>query len=99
MDNRTKILIYLILRRRNRRIKRCHEHWIHPLTALRPMKGFFYIKYQELRKYSKKFFGYYRMTKKSFDNLLQLVGPAITYQDTHWRKAISAEERLSITLR
>ncbi|CAK1580953.1 unnamed protein product [Parnassius mnemosyne] len=52
-----------------------------------------------MREYNKKFFGYYRMTTKSFDNLLRLVGRAITYQDTNWRKAISGEERLSITLR
>lgn len=35
----------------------------------------------------------------TFDNLIRIVGPAIYYADTTWRKAISIEERLSVTLR
>ena len=40
-----------------------------------------------------------RMDSTSFEELLQSVGPAITYQDTIFRKAIPAAERLALTLR
>ena len=39
-----------------------------------------------------------RMDMKTFDELLQLVEPHITYQDTNIRQAISAGERLVLTL-
>ena len=39
------------------------------------------------------------MVPEQFDHLLQLVGPRISHHDTKWRKAITAGERLSITLR
>lgn len=40
-----------------------------------------------------------RMDGVSFNELLELVGPLISKQDTVMRAAISASERLSITLR
>ena len=40
-----------------------------------------------------------RMDMSTFDELLQLVEPHITYQDTNMRQAISAGERLALTLR
>ncbi|GAB1864089.1 Protein ALP1-like isoform X2 [Camponotus japonicus] len=42
------------------------------------------------------FFRYTRMTVNTFYNLLELIAPAL--QKSHWR-AISPEQRLSITLR
>ena len=39
------------------------------------------------------------MSSERFENLLSLVGPVIQKQDTHLREAISAEERLVVTLR
>ena len=39
-----------------------------------------------------------RMSPESFKYLLNVVGPAISKQDTKFRKAISASERLSLTL-
>ena len=40
-----------------------------------------------------------RMDMSTFDELLSMVGPHITYQDTNMRQAISAGERLALTLR
>ena len=34
-----------------------------------------------------------------YKELLELVRPLITYRDTNYREAISAEERLSLTIR
>ena len=42
---------------------------------------------------------YVRMTKERFDHLLSLVREKITKKDTRLREAITAEERLVITLR
>ncbi|XP_069582609.1 uncharacterized protein [Ranitomeya imitator] len=39
------------------------------------------------------------MTIRTFDMLLEILRPGLTYQDTRMRKAISAEERLLLTLR
>ena len=40
-----------------------------------------------------------RMSPERFEHLLQLVGPKIKKQNTQFRTAISAEERLIVTLR
>jgi hypothetical protein len=63
------------------------------------LKGQFHKIYENLRAHPNKFFNYYRMSVNSFDELLKLVGPSITYWKTEWRQAISPEERLSVTLR
>ncbi|KAG8292792.1 hypothetical protein J6590_031772 [Homalodisca vitripennis] len=54
---------------------------------------------QKLGKYPEKFFNYYRMSKASFDFLLDLVTPLLLKQDTNYRTAIGVGERLTITLR
>ena len=40
-----------------------------------------------------------RVNSATFEELLGIVGPHITYQDTHLRQAIPAGERLALTLR
>ena len=40
-----------------------------------------------------------RMDAASFEELLQMVAPLITYQDTTMREAIPPAERLAVTLR
>ena len=40
-----------------------------------------------------------RLSPEDYDELLEMVRPAITHQDTRLRKAISADERLALTLR
>ena len=44
-------------------------------------------------------FRYLRMTPERFEHLLSLVGPRITKTNTRMREAISAAERLTLTLR
>jgi hypothetical protein len=48
---------------------------------------------------SKNDFGYFRMSSAKFDQLLVLLGPSFTFQDTHMRKSVPPEERLTVTLR
>ena len=45
------------------------------------------------------FYKYSRMTPARFDDLLSLVGPAITRQHTNFKTPISPGERLVVTLR
>lgn len=40
-----------------------------------------------------------RMPPDIYEELLEAVRPQITYQHTNYRPAISAEERLSLTMR
>lgn len=85
-----------VARRRKRKQK---AFWVHPLNDLRYIKGQFVTLYEELRQYPYKFFGYFRMSIASFDELLTIVGPRITLQDTNMRLAIPPVQRLAVTLR
>ncbi|XP_069586989.1 uncharacterized protein [Ranitomeya imitator] len=80
-------------RRRSRRM------WVHPLLTKRLTKGHFHRLYTALREHPDKFYLYCRMSIQTFDRLLEILRPGITFQDTRLRKAISAEERLLLTLR
>jgi len=42
---------------------------------------------------------FFRMHEELFDRLVEMVTPYIQRQDTHFRKAITPKERLSLTLR
>ena len=46
-----------------------------------------------------KFFENYRMSMAQFDDFLRKITPLIKKKDTNFRKAITPEEKLSITLR
>ena len=75
------------------------ELWVHPFCWEATAKGEFFLMYPDLRKYPAKFFRTYRMTVCQFDNLLHLLTPVISKQINNYRKSISAEEWLVITLR
>ncbi|KAF0717526.1 protein ANTAGONIST OF LIKE HETEROCHROMATIN PROTEIN 1-like isoform X1 [Aphis craccivora] len=45
-----------------------------------------------------KFYEYFRMTQYSFHILLGKIETKIKKQETHWRKPISARERLAVCL-
>ncbi|CAH1964553.1 unnamed protein product [Acanthoscelides obtectus] len=61
--------------------------------------AFFFKLYGDLRKYPEKFFNYTRISIASFDELLNLCRNDLTKQDTIFRKSISAEEKLFVSLR
>ena len=54
---------------------------------------------QEMRLYDhESFYKYFRMTPSIFDQLLHMVGPALTRQQTNCRASVSPGERLAVTL-
>ncbi|XP_069837965.1 uncharacterized protein [Dendropsophus ebraccatus] len=81
------------------RKKKRHRYWVHPILQDREQTGVFTNLYQDLRRYEDKFKAFCRLTVAQFDSLLQLVAVDLTFEDTPMRRAISAEERLLITLR
>lgn len=46
------------------------RHWVHPLNLIRPKNGQFQVTFMTLRSYPEEFLKYYRMSIKSFDELL-----------------------------
>ena len=75
------------------------EIWIHPLNEDQARKGEFFNLYCDQCYFEEKFFDNYQMSVAQFDELLRKVTPFIKKKDTNFRKAITAEEKLSITLR
>ena len=75
------------------------EIWIHLLNEDRARKGEFFNLYCEQRYFEDKFFENYRMSVAQFDEILRKITPLIRKKDTNFRKAITPEEKLSITLR
>lgn len=71
------------------------KHWVHPLNQTRNIEGFL----QELRSDTAKFHNYLRMKISTFDYVLDLIKPKVERQNTTFRKVVTAEERLLITLR
>jgi hypothetical protein len=86
----------LLLRKRN--VKKRKKFWVHPITSQRLLKGKFYSLYEELRAHPQKCFRYFRMSTATFDKLLVLLGPSLTFQDTRMRNSVPPEERLAVTL-
>ncbi|GBP60237.1 hypothetical protein EVAR_44612_1 [Eumeta japonica] len=97
-DNDVIAVLGLILatkkrKRRKGRIEWC-KHW------LLKSKQFSHVNLMNELKFTlKDYKNYLRMDEKLYLKLLSLVTPVIQRQDTVMRKAISAHERLSVTLR
>ena len=75
------------------------EVWIHPLNVERCSKGEFYHLYLDQRYFPDKFFENYRMSTLQFDDILSKIHHLISKKDTNFRKVITPEEKLCITLR
>ncbi|CAK1592530.1 unnamed protein product [Parnassius mnemosyne] len=99
MDFEVIACVWLLYRRYKRRRQRQREYWVHPILRDRLTHGMFVTLYPKLRQYEPKFFNYFRMSIKSFDDLLHVIKVDITGDSTILRDSISAEEKLVITLR
>jgi hypothetical protein len=55
--------------------------------------------YENLCEHPIKFFSYFRMNISMFDELIRLVRPAVSYQNTNFRSCVSPEERIAVTIR
>ena len=78
--------------------QRNRVHWVHPFTVEAKGEKRFRTFYENIRNFETKFFGYYRMSIKSFDELLVFLRSR-SKSNTSIRLAISAEERFTITVR
>jgi hypothetical protein len=81
MDTDEKIgFVLLLLHVIRFRRKRMHKkrHCVHPLICCRLLKGHFYTPFGDLRANEAKFFNYFRMSSKSYDELLIILKHDIT---------------------
>lgn len=97
------LLMLLLLNSNNKNTnvneKRKRKYWVHPyLKKNVDNLGTFSVA-KELKMFPEKFQNFYRMTQKSFEFLTELVRPILKKKDTNFRKSITVEERLLITLR
>lgn len=93
------IVAWQYLRRRLKRKKKQRSFWIHPLFVDNILHSPASVTTEQLTLNPEKFKEFYRMSQESFNLLLEMVGPRIEKQDTHYREAIAPRERLLITLR
>ncbi|KAG1660325.1 Protein ALP1-like [Nymphon striatum] len=101
MDHRRKVILkqrhaimtYLIAETQR-------ECWVRDIYKHRKEQGAHQNLFQEMRlSDDDTFFDFYGMMPSQFDELLSQVGSKIKKQDTTFRKACSASERLGVTLR
>ena len=80
--------------------KQIKRFWRRGIFKVRKLFSEYYTLYQSLRVSDREFHcRYLRMSKERFDHLLSLVCDKITKKNMKMREAITAEERLVITLR
>ena len=91
------VALYILRKRQNRR-RLSRRFSIHPYNAVNYNHSQWQA-LQDLANYPEKFCNYFRMSKDSFDFLLNLVTPMLEKKSTNWREPISVGERLTITLR
>jgi hypothetical protein len=81
------------------RRRRKREHWVHPYIAERVSTYGTFAASRHLSMYPNKFKEMYRMSKESFHELCECVGPFIAKKDTNYRNVIPVQERLLIFIR
>ncbi|KAJ4436410.1 hypothetical protein ANN_19043 [Periplaneta americana] len=91
------VFAYLVYKNYLKRTER--GFWEHPLVAKRLLQCTFTTMFTELREDDTKFFNYFRMSIKSFDDLACKISDVIKSEDTVMRLAISPLEKLCVTLR
>ena len=79
--------------------RRKKRKWVHEINVERKEFGEFHTLIPELRQDEKRFYIYFRMPSECIDKILSLIKEDITKMDTNYLEAVSAEERLAITLR
>lgn len=73
--------------------------WVHPINQVREDEGAWTLLMERFRtEFPDKHRTTMRVTKESFDELLEYVRPQVEKQDTHLRPSIPAEQRLCVTL-
>jgi hypothetical protein len=83
---------------RKKRGNQKRQHCVHPFFCDNLRSGA-YIVSKEVNQDSELFKSFYRMSIDSFSLLANFIGPQVRKNDTSFRTAMSAQERLLITLR
>lgn len=92
--NKKVITAYIIFKS-----KKCKKQFrVDPYLETRPFTGMFNVNYQNLRLCPRKFKNYFRMSLRSFDELLGRIEHKLAVSSLR-RIAISPTERLAVTLR
>lgn len=80
--------------------KKTRRWWVRPWIEERTKKGNLHLVHEEFQnKDPEQFKTFLRMNQLCFNKLLMLVTPLIRKQDTVMREAISARDKLTVTLR
>ena len=72
--------------------------WIHPVNSMRFEKSEFNGLYRDYHEYEDKFFNWYCMSMKQFDDFLNIIERRIRRKNTNFRESVCPEEHLCITL-
>lgn len=96
------LIVAALLRkkRNNKRKRRNRTVWVRDWIKNRPKVGAYNCLIQELKSIdTSSYRNFLRMDVSTFEELFTKVAPLIARQDTRMREAISAGERLAVTLR
>ena len=82
-------------------MKKRRTVWVRQHFQMRPVLGEFHTTFQNLIDHpdEKVFFNYMRMSYDSYKGLKDLILPHIRPIGSNWRKPISGEEKLLLTIR
>ena len=70
-DTAVAIFLYGVLRIPKKR--KTSKHWVHPINSSNVLQGAFYMLCSQLRTDETKFLNYFRMSRLSFDELLDKI--------------------------
>lgn len=93
------LLYYYQMLCKKKKKPRKRRMWVHPIISERNTAGGNVLLYKNLREHPEKFFNYFRMSIRSFDELHNILKDKISKTDTVLRRSITSEERLMVTLR
>lgn len=98
--NKKKLILISVLYHQNkkRRASRKGKLFMHPITSARMLSGAFITLYSQLREDANKFFNYFRMSMRTFDELISKIENKIAHSG-FLRIAITPTERLAVTIR
>lgn len=91
--------VVLVLANRLKKRKRRRRKWVRHWIKQREINNTAQNLMRDLRSEENEFRKFFRMLPEQFDFLHEKVGPIIAKKDTNFRKAISSETRLTITVR
>jgi hypothetical protein len=74
------------------KVQRKKRHGVYPIVSKRLLNRQFYKLYEHLRNCGGKIFNYFRKSIESFDKLLVLVRPRITYENIQLRLSVPPQE-------